>query len=169
MHPVPFAMRIPLVLALSLLGACQAQRLLVVTSEPPGAAVRLDGVDYGTTPVEIPFLHYGTRRVSLNLDGYLSDSQVIVVKPPWYGRFPIDLVSEILIPVGWKDVHQVHAVLKPGRGAIPPPDLAGVLERAEELRRAGPTGPQQRRSEAETPTPPADEPLPDEPAPDEPR
>ena len=134
-------MRILLVAALLALTACQAQRTLVVTSQPPGALVRVDGIDYGATPVEIPFLYYGTRRVSLNLDGYLSYSEVIKMQPPWYGFFPIDFFSEILLPVGWKDRHEVNAVLKLGEGTIPAPELADVLERAEELRRAGPEGP----------------------------
>ena len=149
-------MRIFLVIALLALTACQAQRTLVVTSEPPGASVRLDGVDHGTTPATIPFLHYGTRRVSLDLQGYLSHSEVIRMQPPWYGYFPLDFLSEILFPVGWKDEHRVNAVLQVGEGTIPPPDIEDVLRRAEDLRRAGPAGPKQEQPESgetETPTP----------------
>ena len=149
---MPHAKRSSLAAALLLLAACQAQRTLVVTSEPEGAFVRVDGIDYGETPAEIPFLHYGTRRVSLNKDGFLSHSEVLDMRPPWYGYFPLDLITEILVPWGWKDVHEVHAILQPGQGTIPPPDLANVLERAEELRRAGPEGPQRAQRTKRTST-----------------
>lgn len=152
------AKRSSLAAALLLLAACQAQRTLVVTSEPPGASVRVDGIDYGATPADIPFLHYGTRRVSFNLPGYLSHSEVIDMHPPWYGYFPIDLISEILVPWGWRDVHKVHANLEPGQGTIPPPDLADVLERAEELRRAGPEGPRRKAKAEPEPEPEAEVP-----------
>ncbi len=142
-------MRIFLVTALLALTACQAQRTLIVTSEPTGAFVRVDGVAYGTTPAKIPFLHYGTRRVSLDLDGYLSHSEVIRLQPPWYGYFPLDFLTEILIPVGWRDRHKVGAVLQVGDGKIAPPDLEDVLRRAEDLRRAGPAGPKSSPREAE--------------------
>ena len=134
----------PLALGLALgfaASACQAQRTLVVTSEPDGAEVRLDGRNVGTTTVEIEFEHYGTRRVTLYLDGYLNHSEVIEMHPPWYGRFPLDLFSEVLIPVGWRDRHAVHATLEAGLSVISAPELRSVLERSEELRRAGPDGP----------------------------
>ena len=135
------------------LGAgCRAERRLMITSDPPGAVVRLDGRLVGATPQTLEFIHYGTRRVSYYLDGYISESHVVELEPPWYGRFPLDLVSEVLIPWGWKDVHRVHAALEPGSGAITEPDLRSVLERAASLRRAGPEGPQP------VPEPPAGEP-----------
>jgi len=123
------------------LSACQAKRLLIVTSDPPGAQVLLDGVELGTTPLEEPFVHYGTRRLTFYLEGYLTWSDVVAVKPPWYGRFPFDLVSEILVPMGWRDEHRYHAELEQGRGKIDEPDLESVLRRADTLRTAGPEGP----------------------------
>jgi hypothetical protein len=113
----------------------------VVTSEPTGAEVRLDGHNWGPTPVTIEFLHYGVRRVSLYLPGHVSHSRVIEMKPPWYGRFPLDLFSEVIVPVGWRDRHTVHAVLEPGQSVITAPELESVIQRSEELRRAGPEGP----------------------------
>ena len=117
------------------------------TSEPPGAEVRLDGQNVGNTPLELPFQHYGIRRLTLYLDGYLTHSEVIEVAPPWYGRFPIDLFSEVVVPVGWEDVHRIDARLDPGRDTIPEPDLTSVLDRAELMRRAGPDGPRQIQQE----------------------
>ena len=123
------------------LSACVAQRELTVSSDPPGAEVRLDEEHVGFTPVEIPFTHYGKRRVTLYLDGYLSRSDVIDLKPPWYGRFPLDIFTEVLIPIGWKQHEQHHVLLERGSGKIPAPDLRDVLDRAEAMRRAGPEGP----------------------------
>jgi len=123
------------------LGACAVRRELVLTSEPEGAEVRIDGEPTGRTPLTVPFDHYGTRRFTFYLDGFVTDSQVIDIAPPWYGYFPLDIVTEVLLPFGWRDRHRVHADLLPGTGAIPPPDLDSVLERAEQLRRAGPEGP----------------------------
>ena len=120
---------------------CQVDRQLRITSEPEGAEVRLDGEPLGRTPLQLPFVHYGTQRFTFYLDGFVTDSRVVEIAPPWYLRFPMDIVTEILLPFGWRDHHRVHATLEAGTGAIAAPDLSGVLERAEALRRAGPEGP----------------------------
>jgi hypothetical protein len=120
---------------------CQVQRELQITSQPPGAEVRVDGEAVGRTPVQVPYLHYGTRRVTFYLDGYLTQSQVVEIQPRWFNVFPLDLITEVLAPVGWSDLRAIHAELEHGSGAISPPTLEGVLERAEVLRRSGPEGP----------------------------
>jgi hypothetical protein len=124
-----------------LAGACQVDRQLLINSQPQGAEVRVDGDPVGRTPVSVPFLHYGTRRVTFYLDGYLTQSQVVEVPPRWFNRFPLDLFSEVFVPTGWSDHRAIWAELEHGSGAIPPPALESVLERAELLRRAGPDGP----------------------------
>jgi hypothetical protein len=121
--------------------ACQVQRELQITSQPPGAEVRVDGEAVGRTPVQVPYLHYGTRRVTFYLDGYLTQSQVVEIQPRWFNVFPLDLITEVLAPVGWSDLRAIHAELEHGSGAISLPALEGVLERAEILRRSGPEGP----------------------------
>jgi len=139
------------------LASCAVRRELVITSQPEGAEVRIDGEPTGRTPLRLPFDHYGTRRFTFYLDGYVTDSQVIDVAPPWYDYFPLDIVSEVLLPFGWRDRHHVHAEMQPGTGAIPPPDLESVLHRAEELRRAGPEGPP-KAGRTDTPPPRRDAP-----------
>jgi len=131
--------------------ACQVQRELQITSQPSGAEVRVDGEAVGRTPVQVPYLHYGTRRVTFYLDGYLTQSQVVEIQPRWFNVFPLDLITEVLAPVGWSDLRAIHAELEHGSGAIPLPALEGVLERAELLRRSGPEGP---RSAPATPPKP---------------
>lgn len=120
---------------------CAAQKKLIITSTPEGARVRLDDEVIGHTPVEHDFHHYGTRRVTLQLDGYRTHSQRVKIRPPLYGRFPLDLVSEVLLPFGWKDRHVLDVPLEPEIGLVSQPDLEAVLQRAEIFRRATPAGP----------------------------
>jgi hypothetical protein len=133
--------------------ACQATRILRITSSPVHAEVRLDGQKVGVTPIDVPFDYYGVRRVTLYLDGYRTWSQVLPIEPPWYAYFPIDIVSEVIIPAGWTDIHEVHADLEPGTGTLLAPDLQSVLDRADSLRRAGPEGPRTPPAPAEVPKP----------------
>ncbi|MBK8178112.1 MAG: PEGA domain-containing protein [Planctomycetes bacterium] len=122
-------------------GACRAQRELVISSEPPGAEIRLDGeLQAQRTPAKIPFTSYGVRRITLYLDGHLTYSEAFEINAPWYAYFPVDILSEIVFPVGWRDRHKLRVRLVPGTEAIPARDLVRVLQRAEALRRAGPEG-----------------------------
>ncbi|WP_419191808.1 PEGA domain-containing protein [Engelhardtia mirabilis] len=143
------------VAGLALLAGCRVQRTLTITSEPPGAEVRIDDELVGNTPMVLPFVHYGTRRFTFYLDGYLTLSTVEKIEPPWYGRFPIDLFTEVLPPLGIDDDHPIHARLVSGEESRTLPALRSVLERAEILRRAGPAGPRRL-----PPPDPQDEPPP---------
>lgn len=129
-----------ILLALALV-SCAAQRELVIDSTPPGALVRLDDSVVGTTPFHTTFDAYGTRRVTLYKDGFRSQTRLVEIKPPWYGRFPFDIVSEVLLPVGWPDRHEESFELVAESGTVTIPDLTEVLKRAENLRLAEPTGP----------------------------
>jgi hypothetical protein len=132
------------------LAGCQAERLLRITSDPPRAEVRIDGQRYGVTPLEVPFDYYGRRRITLYLDGYHTWSSVIPIEPRWYGYFPVDIFSEVLIPVGWKDVHEIYVELEPGRGLMISLDVQAVLDHAQRLRRSGP---EPKPTPADTPQP----------------
>jgi len=127
--------------AAPLAAGCRAERTLRITSEPAAAGVWVDDTYRGTTPLELPFDHYGTRRITFRLSGHGTTSLRVPVEPPWYGRFPLDLFSEVLIPVGWRDEHFAHAVLREGEDELSMPMIRSVLDRAEALRRAGPRGP----------------------------
>jgi hypothetical protein len=130
------------VLGLALLSSCAAQREIVVLSDPPGAIVRLDETIVGTTPYRHGFEDYGSRRITLYRSGYRTTSEIVKISPPWFAYFPLDYISEVLIPIGWKDMHEFHFTLEPESGPMTEPDIAPVLERAELLRHAGPEGPQ---------------------------
>lgn len=127
--------------AAAISSSCAARRELTILSDPPGAAVRLDDEIVGTTPYTQTFQSYGTRRVTLYREGYLTTSKHVHLQPPWYGRFPFDFFSEILIPIGWHDPHEIQLTMLPEEGTVTEPDLQSVLVRANMLRLAGPEGP----------------------------
>jgi hypothetical protein len=138
-------------LGLFSLASCAVQRQLVIDSDPPGAIVRLDETIVGTTPYEHSFDDYGSRRITLYRTGFRTTSEIVKLSPPWYGYFPLDFISEVLIPIGWKDRHEFQFKLEPDTGTAVEPDLGPVLERAERLRHAGPEGPEVPKSKAEPP------------------
>jgi len=123
------------------LTACQADRKIRVISRPSGAAVMFDDVEVGRTPVDIPFRYYGTRRLTLNKDGFRRETTTIRLHQPWYAYFPMDVFSELFNPIPYKDYYTVTFVLSRESGEVYDPDLAGLLRRADRLRRAGPLGP----------------------------
>ena len=131
----------PILLALCATSACAAQRTLRVTSDPPGATIRLDDRIVGTTPARVPFDHYGIRRVTLYRDGYRSHSERVKLRAPWYGTFPLDVISEVLLPFGWRDERRLHVTLLAGEEAVELPSVTSVFERADILRSAGIEGP----------------------------
>ena len=135
------ASRLALLLAALAAAGCRTHRYLEITSTPPGAEVRLDDEAVGLTPVRVPFEHYGTRRVSYYLPGYRTYSRRIRIKAPWHARFPIDILTEVLIPLGLTDRRKVHQDLVQGEEVMSLPSLRSVIERADVLRQAGPEGP----------------------------
>ena len=130
-----------LALVMLLATGCRAHRTLEIRTSPPGARVVLDQDVLGTSPVKIEFWHYGVRRITVSHPGYRTYSRQIEIVPPWYARFPLDILSEVLLPVGWKDEHVVEVQLVEGPDVLTAPDIRSVLDRAEILRRAGPEGP----------------------------
>ena len=149
--------RSAIAVAAVLLAGCAAKRELVVTSDPPGATVRLDERIVGVTPYRERFDAYGRRRVTVYLDGYRTSSKRVKLRPPWYARFPIDFFSEVVFPVGWRDTQFVHVDLAPESGEVTEGAVANVLENATRLRFAGPDGPGTTVEEGEEAlsTPPA--------------
>lgn len=121
-------------LALILAGpaGCVTRRY-VITSDPPGAMVFKDGQPIGPTPVEQPFVYYGTYRFRLVADGY----QPLDVEPelvaPVYQYPGIDFVAENLLPFTFRDVQSLHFQLAP----LVPTRPDDVQRRAEQLQGRG--------------------------------
>jgi hypothetical protein len=111
------------------------ERRLMIRSNPPGALVRVDGYEIGTTPVATSFIYYGTREIQLVKDGYETLTVKQPIPAPWYEYTPIDFVSENLIPGEIRDERALDYQLVPQR-IVPTEQL---LNRADELRRGGRT------------------------------
>jgi hypothetical protein len=119
---------------------CLAERRLVVETIPPGALVELDWKPVGHTPIDFVIDHRGKRRLLVTLDGYESVLRDVEFKSTWKSSFPVDIFTELLNPFPEDEVLRVELRLSP-RTEATDNDLVPVLERAEVLRRAGPSGP----------------------------
>lgn len=122
--------------AVSFLAGCGARRSVLIETTPPGALIRLDDEVVGTTPLEYPFVHYGTRRVTLYLPGYRTWSEQIAIEPRWYARFPMDLITEVLLPLNLRDQRKVKVDLVADDGSESTGDADAFVERAQALRAA---------------------------------
>ncbi|HPF15411.1 MAG TPA: PEGA domain-containing protein, partial [Planctomycetota bacterium] len=105
-----------------------------VTSEPSGALVRLDEDVIGTTPLAYEFENFGRRRLSLYLPGYQTYSEPLHLKTPWHATFPIDVITEVLLPLGLRYKKEVNVVLLPDDGERVLETLGSFVKRAEALR-----------------------------------
>jgi hypothetical protein len=108
------------------------QRRMTIRSNPPGALVYVDDYQVGAAPVSHDFVYYGTRKIRLVKDGY---ETLTVRQPfpiPWYQYFPLDFVTENLIPWEIRDERVVDLAMAPA-ASIPP---ESVVARAEQARLA---------------------------------
>lgn len=133
--------------ALALTGC--VERRLTIRTDPPSALVRLDGREIGFTPISVPFTYYGNRRVQIVKDGFETMTIDQPINTPWYQYFPLDFITEVLVPWNIRDEREYEYVMEPARGAsvdelqararsvreqalVPPEDAArrpGLLER----------------------------------------
>jgi hypothetical protein len=120
-----------LVAAAGLATGC-VQRRMTIRSSPPGALVYVDDYELGTTPVSHDFVYYGTRKVRLVKDGYETLTVRQPFPVPWYQYFPLDFVTENLLPWEIRDERVVDLAMAPA--ASVPPD--SVVARAEQARLA---------------------------------
>ena len=100
----------------SLLTGCRGDRILRIESVPSGATVRLDDRVIGRTPLEIDFKDYGQRRLALYKETYRTYSEPLILKAPWWARFPVDLLTEVVLPLRLHDVREARIVLAPDAG-----------------------------------------------------
>jgi hypothetical protein len=120
------------ILLLAVAAAGCVQRRMTIRSNPPGALVYVDDYQIGTTPVSHDFVYYGTRKIRLVKDGYETLTVRQPFPVPWYEYFPLDFVSENLIPWEIRDERVVDLAMAPA--AATPPEL--VVARAEQARLA---------------------------------
>jgi hypothetical protein len=102
-------------LALLTLAGC-VERRLTIRTDPPSALVRLDGREIGFTPISIPFTHYGNRRVQIVKDGFETMTIDQPIYTPWYQYFPLDFITEVLVPWNIRDEREYEYVMEPAKG-----------------------------------------------------
>ncbi len=128
-----------LLLALATPGC--VERILVVRTEPSGADVYINGQKVGATPLEYEFDFYlpmdiELRKYDARKGGYRAVHLVKDPKIPWYQYFPLDLVTEFLVPWQIRDVHHVDVELQPETRTFGTLHERRELEqRVEEIRR----------------------------------
>jgi hypothetical protein len=93
-------------------GGC-VERRLTIRSTPPGALVVLDGQEIGHAPVSTAFTYYGEREVKLIKDGFETKTINQTISTPWYQYFPLDLITEGLVPWRIRDERNYLYTLEP--------------------------------------------------------
>lgn len=121
-----------LLLAALLSGGC-VERFVAVRTEPPGATLYVDGEKIGATPCEVPYIWYGQREFVVELKEHRAVRELVTLSPPWWQIFPLDFVTEILVPFTLTDRLEVSYVLE--RAPASEQEAGEVRRRAEELRR----------------------------------
>lgn len=110
------------------------EREFTVRSIPPGARLQIDRDEKGTIPdgghVE-KFSHYGVREIILAKEGYLSRTDLVTLRRPFYQVIPIDFIVEILNPF---TIHDRHGPFEFTLQPIPG-DSKGLAEEAEAFRK----------------------------------
>lgn len=104
---------LPLLL-LPLLAACVERKLLIRT-DPPGAAIRVNGTGVGVSPVEWTFEHYGDVLVEADLPRYEPHERVVTLGAPWYQAPVVDFFADVVWPGRVSDRRELLLVLEPVR------------------------------------------------------
>lgn len=81
------------------------ERIMRITTSPPGARVFLNDEEVGQSPARVAFTWYGDYDVVLRKEGFDTQKTHYAVKPPWYQFPPFDFVTEVLLPGTIRDEH----------------------------------------------------------------
>lgn len=119
-------------LGAGLLTGCVEQRY-VVTSDPPGALVYVNGKPLGATPADGTYIYHGDYDITIVKPGYQTLHDRKCISTPWYEYFPLDFISENLIPWRIRDVRCFNYVLEP----LKAPDIEALRARSDQLRAQG--------------------------------
>ena len=91
--------------------SCGVRQKVIVTSEPTGAVVSMNGVNLGTTPVEQPFTWFWYYDFVAEKDGYEDTGVRKRFRAPIWLWPPLDLVMEAM-PFHVPSVKRVHIKMK---------------------------------------------------------
>jgi len=106
---------LPKLLAIVLLGLTASgcvERILAVRSDPSDAMVFVNGKLAGTTPLDHPFDFYGTFDIVVRRAGCLSERVELTASAPRFEVFPLDLISDVLVPWPLRDEHSLTVELR---------------------------------------------------------
>jgi hypothetical protein len=135
--------------AVVLMGSGCVERRFIIESDPAGAIVYFNGQPIGATPVDVPFLYYGTYRFTLIRDGFEATTVDQEVKAPIYAYPPLDFVSENLYPGTIRDVRRFRYQLRP----MSAPVQNEIFDAADRLRGRGLAIPVEEKLAPEQPAP----------------
>jgi PEGA domain len=142
-------------------------RALLVSSDPPGARVFVNGVDRGTTPARVSYVHEGRFEIRLEKPGYESVSAEVTTKTHLDAVPGPDFFAENLSPRKISRVTPVSYRLVPlKKESYTKEEIEALVARAkafrDEARAAAaepntprPTPPGQRSTTQVDPFPPA--------------
>jgi hypothetical protein len=122
--------------ALALLAPALAgcvERFVSVRSEPPGATVYVDDEKVGVTPCDVKYTWYGKREIVLVLEKHRPVREIVSLDPPWWQVFPLDFITDVLVPFTITDRVDLSYTLPPASTSRE--EREEVRRRAEELRR----------------------------------
>ena len=141
-HPPGFGLASGLVTlaALAALVPGCVERRLLIQADPPASLVFVDGVELKDDPeTHVPtvrYEHYGIRRVVVRAPAHAVHERLVTLDPPWWQIFPVDLVTDVLIPWTITDERAVLVKLEAAPEATSAAAGERALERADELARA---------------------------------
>lgn len=101
----------PHLLALPLLLAGCIERTVSIESEPAGAAVYFDHQQVGQTPLSLRYAHYGSHSLMLIKHGYQPYRGRLVLDEKGWAVFPLDVVTEALLPLTIHDQRRISVTL----------------------------------------------------------
>jgi hypothetical protein len=122
-----------LLCALSLgLGACSMKRTLTIDSRPSGAKIWVNGrLQQKSTPVDVPFTHYGTTSYRIEQEGYKSAAGDITIPAGLDGLPVVDLPLEMVSPDRrWRRVIDLEPLVKDPSEAY----VRNILDEAAAMR-----------------------------------
>jgi hypothetical protein len=114
-----------------LLAGC-VERYIALRSEPSGADVYVDGDKVGQTPIDVPYVWYGTREILLEKRGYREIRERVALNPPWWQYPGLDFITDVLLPFTITDREEFSFHLE--RAPLTREEIGEVLRRAEETK-----------------------------------
>ncbi|MFQ5686145.1 MAG: PEGA domain-containing protein [Candidatus Scalindua sp.] len=128
------------IVATAFVSAGCVTRTITVKTNPSNALVYIDDKLAGESPVTIPFIYYGTRKIVMEKrdeDGRLTHERTTVfekIKAPVYDIFPLDFFSEVIWPREIEDEHILNYDLVKLEPLSRKEQQEKVIKNAEELR-----------------------------------